>query len=166
MMQKKYLIGAALAVVAIAVAVAGVRSPAKNASIPSDEDGTQAIFAEKSIELGAVSVAAQPEIAADGKLRFTIALNTHSVDLSQFSVEDQLRLRIGGEEIAPASSDNEAGSGPASHHREIIAAFPYSGSPAFTLVIRNLGGVGEAELSWPPVHADRRASDAMQRSSP
>lgn len=97
--------------------------------------------------VGDVSVRAQPEVLADA-VRFSVAFNTHTVDLSSYDASQNLRLRSNGEEIAPISSYNAAGEGPGAHHREIFVVFPANRDGAFTLVVGGLAS-GDGEISWP-----------------
>jgi hypothetical protein len=93
---------------------------------------------------------------ADGRLAVQIKLETHSVDLDQYQLEQLAVLRDPqGREIAALGLELASGSG---HHREGVLVFPAtdlsgqaSRSPeakTFTLILRGIGGVPDRVFRW------------------
>jgi len=88
---------------------------------------------------------------------FTIAMNTHAVDLDSYDLKQLAVLRIdGGREIRPTSWEAPKGG----HHRSGTLTFPATdadGKPlidssirTIELVIRNVAGVSERVFAWQP----------------
>ena len=88
-------------------------------------------------------------------LRFSVAMNTHSVELDGFDLGKLTTLRNDqGQEVSPESWDAPQGS----HHRSGTLIFPAkdgSGKPivgpgvkSLDLVIRDVAGVKERVLKW------------------
>lgn len=86
--------------------------------------------------------------------RFEVALDTHSVNLDEYRLEDLAVLRAGGREVKPESWSDSGGSG---HHRGGVLRFPaqVDGRPvvgpdaaSVELVIRNIAGVAERVFQW------------------
>ena len=86
---------------------------------------------------------------------FTVAMNTHSVDLDGYDLRTLAVLRTDqGIEVQPASWDAPQGG----HHREGTLTFPTTtadGKPllgpetrSFALTIRGIAGVPERTLRW------------------
>jgi len=109
---------------------------------------------------GAVSVSAtlltpdSPQ--ADGKLAIQLKLETHSVDLDQYQLEQLAVLRDAqGREVRALALESPSGSG---HHREGVLLFPGSdasgtpvlgpGASPLTLILRQIGGVQERAFRW------------------
>jgi hypothetical protein len=86
---------------------------------------------------------------------FTIAMNTHAVELDGYDLKQLAVLRIdGGREVQPSSWDAPKGG----HHRSGTLTFPAtdadgkpliaSGTRTIELIIRNVAGVPERVLAW------------------
>jgi hypothetical protein len=93
---------------------------------------------------------------ADGRLAVQIKLDTHSVDLDQYQLEQLVVLHDApGRELRALGLESTSSSG---HHREGVLLFPAmdlsgkaSRSPeakAFTLILRGIGGVPERVFRW------------------
>ena len=76
---------------------------------------------------------------------FTLAFNTHSIDLTAFNVLEDVVLRGGSEEIKPSSWEENPGS---SHHRGGKLIFPKVPGASFQLVVKNLAGIEERVLEF------------------
>lgn len=90
-----------------------------------------------------------------GPITFSVAMNTHSVDLDRFDLGQLAVLRNDlGQEVKPLQWDAPMGG----HHRSGLLAFPAqdsSGRPilgrgarSLELVIRDVAGVKERVLKW------------------
>lgn len=127
-------------------------SPAPNnasASIASTggQPETQG-FETKSNEGGSVTVAVKPTALAVGKpMEFDVAMNTHSVDLSDDLTRTAFLRDDAGKEYQPAGWDGPAGGG---HHRSGTLKFPaLAGKPKYVeLVIKGLAKVPERVFRW------------------
>ena len=86
---------------------------------------------------------------------FTIAKNTHAVDLDSYDLKQLAVLRIdGGSEIRPTSWEALEGG----HHRSGTLTFPAtdadgkpliaSGTRTIELIVRNVAGVSERVFAW------------------
>jgi len=86
----------------------------------------------------------------DKYLVFSLSLNTHSVDLSPYRLEELSILRDGkGRDARPVRWEEDQGS--SSHHRSGRLLFPREGlDPAsgLELVVRDVGGVAERTFRW------------------
>ena len=79
--------------------------------------------------------------------RFQVVLDTHSVDLDAFDLENRSVLQDeAGKSYHPAQVQNKGGG----HHREVTLAFPKSasGSKQLELVIKDVAGVKERSFRW------------------
>jgi hypothetical protein len=109
---------------------------------------------------GAVTVSATlltpDKPRADGKLAVRLKLETHSVDLDQYQLDQLSSLRDAqGREVQAVAVESASGSG---HHREAVLTFPGSdaaGTPllkpdakALTLIVRGIGGIPERTFRW------------------
>lgn len=88
-------------------------------------------------------------------LAFTVAMDTHSVDLDEIDLSESATLRTDkGVEVKPSSWEAPKGG----HHREGTLIFPDKGSDGVPLIgpdtrvveliIRNVAGVPERTLRW------------------
>lgn len=88
-----------------------------------------------------------PDKATD-EIRFTVRLNTHSVDLDRYQSKDLAFLRFdGGKEHKSLAATRQGGG----HHVTDMLRFAGpvpKGAGEMTLIIRNLGGVAERTLQW------------------
>lgn len=109
---------------------------------------------------GAVTVSATlltpDKPRADGKLAVRLKLETHSVDLDQYTLEKLSILQDAqGHEVQAVAVESASGSG---HHREAVLVFPAvdaAGTPllkpeakALTLIVHGIGGVAERTFRW------------------
>jgi hypothetical protein len=92
----------------------------------------------------------------DGTLAVQIKLDTHTVDLDQYTLEKLTVLRDGqGREVPALRLESPSGSG---HHREAVLSFPATDAggtplvspeaPAVTLIVREIGGIPERTFQW------------------
>lgn len=96
---------------------------------------------------GAVTISVAPRKSASaGTWEFEIALNTHSVELSEDLIKVAV-LIVDDKEYQPFAWDGDP---PGGHHRKGILQFgPISPQPqSITLKIRNVGGVQERNFIW------------------
>ena len=80
------------------------------------------------------------EKGAEDTLDFAVELNTHSVGLDGYKLEEMSVLRAGKAEVKPKEWANPKGSG---HHREGVLRFPAKDSSGKPLLP---GGKGKIEL--------------------
>lgn len=135
-------LAAAVAVVAVLVVAAlaltsrsgDTAAPAGQASDTVESDG------------GGVTVAAT-WLRDQTSPAFTVALDTHSVDLDGIDLREQAVLRVNGTEYRPTRWDAPRGG----HHREGTLAFGTAQVPegaTVELVVRDVAGVAERTLTW------------------
>lgn len=115
----------------------------------------QAAGATQTNEGGQVTVAATWQGRAAGPL-FSVALNTHAVDLDGYDLKQLAVLRIDGGPAVQATAWDAPKGG---HHRSGTLTFPAvgadgqpvigPGAQTVELVIRDLAGVPERSLRWP-----------------
>ncbi len=122
-------------------------SAASNAQPDTPKSGG-AGFETKSNEGGSVTVDVKPTALDVGKpIVFDIAMNTHSVDLSDDMTKITILRDDAGKEYKPTAWDGPAGGG---HHREGTLTFAaMANKPKFVeLVIKGLAGVPERVFKW------------------
>lgn len=95
-------------------------------------------------EAGGVTVTAT--LAPGDGLRFTLVLDTHTVDLSQYDVVAKSRLIVDGATLRPhgesTTTDNTG------HHVEADLVFDGERHGTLVLVLEDLGGVPERRLEF------------------
>lgn len=82
------------------------------------------------------------------EIRVEVRLNTHSVDLGQYKLEDLAFLRFDGGKEIKALGITQQGSG---HHVTDVLRFAGpvpKGAGEMTLIIRNVGGIAQRSLTW------------------
>jgi hypothetical protein len=99
-----------------------------------------------------VSVYLNPlEKVDDDTLAFEITLDTHSVNLSQYKLQELSTLKIGGgAEIKASGWKNPGGGG---HHISGTVVFEtgaLSSADTIELIVRNIGGIEERIFTWEP----------------
>lgn len=102
----------------------------------------------QTIDGGSVTVQVTPIAFKMGApLEFDIAMNTHSVDLSDDMLKAVILRDDGGKEYAPTAWDGPEGGG---HHREgkITFAGLNTSTKSLTLVVKNIAGVPERVYQW------------------
>jgi len=99
---------------------------------------------------GPVTVTAtyMPPDKTTDEIRFAVRLNTHSVDLDRYRLEDFAFIRFDGGDEHKSIGTTRQGSG---HHvteaLRFAGPFP-KGAGEMSLIIRDLGGVTERTLKW------------------
>jgi hypothetical protein len=121
----------------------------------SDLDSTAADRASQTLDGGSVSVTATWNGLAAGPV-FSIAMDTHSVDLDDIDLSVLAVLRVDGVEVTATSWDAPKGG----HHREGMLMFPDTradgtpligaGTSTIDLVVRDVAGVPERVFQWTP----------------
>ncbi|MBI2371783.1 MAG: hypothetical protein HYV08_16395 [Deltaproteobacteria bacterium] len=108
--------------------------------------------------LGPITLQATLDRAAGGAeaLAFRIVLDTHSADLSQIALDQQVVLKAGAGEVRPLAWRVTTGGG---HHLQGLLTFPAKTGAGVAvldgsareavLVIRGIGGVPERSLKVP-----------------
>jgi hypothetical protein len=139
-----------IALVALLVAVAGVVTLRGNENA-AGEGVTSGLT--QSVDGGGVTVKATWNGDRSAPA-FTVALDTHTVDLDGYDLSDLAALRVNGTEIAPVTWGAPKGG----HHREGELTFPVTmpdGTPVISadtielvLVVRGVGGMEERVLRW------------------
>ena len=122
-------------------------SPASNAQPATINSGAGG-FETKSNAGGNVTVDVKPTALEVGKpIAFDIAMNTHSVDLSDDMTKITLLRDEAGKEYKPTVWNGPSGGG---HHREGTLNFAaLTNKPKFVeLVIKGLAGVPERVFKW------------------
>ncbi len=107
-----------------------------------------ATFETKSNEGGSVTVDVKPTALSVGEpVEFDIAMNTHSVDLSDDLTKIAILRDDSGKEYRPTAWEGPAGGG---HHREGALMFPtLTNKPKYVeLVIHGLAKVPERVFKW------------------
>lgn len=115
---------------------------------PATSKSGSAGFETRSNESGSVTVDVKPTALEAGKpIVFDIAMNTHSVDLSDDMTKITLLRDDAGKEYKPTAWDGPSGGG---HHREGMLTFAaLTTKPKFVeLVIQELAGVPERVFKW------------------
>lgn len=94
---------------------------------------------------GAVTVTAKIADKHDGVVVFDFFLNTHSVNLTDFDIQDNVVLISGRNTFKPTEWVENGGSG---HHRngKLVFTAPVQGE--IELVVFNLAGIRERKLTW------------------
>ena len=86
-----------------------------------------------------------PAGSAGEPIRFTLKLDTHSVDLDGYQFDAIALLRdASGREVKATGVEKATGSG---HHREATLLFPSQDGP-FDLIVKGVGGVAERTFRW------------------
>ncbi len=144
------LIVAVLAGVAIWIWSTATTTPQANtAPAAALSDG-----ATRTNEGGQVTIAAT-WLGSSAGMVFSVAMNTHAVDLDSYDLKQLATLRIdGGREVQPTSWEAPKGG----HHRSGTLTFPAtdtdgrpliaSGTRTIELVIRDVAGVPERVFAW------------------
>jgi len=138
----------------VALVLAGCTSATTQTQVPTlapnaMSTGQSALpFATKSNSGGNVDVAVTPTALNIGEpMAFEIAMNTHSVDLSDDMTQIAILRDDAGKEYEPTAWD---GGEPGGHHREGILKFTVlAGKPkSVELVIKGMAGVSERIFKW------------------
>lgn len=105
-------------------------------------------FEPQTVEGGSVSVEVIPTVLKLGvPLEFEIAMNTHSVDLSDDMLNSVVLRDDAGNEYIPTAWDGPSGGG---HHRSgtLKLAALKGNAKAVTLFVKNIAGVPERVFKW------------------
>ena len=104
--------------------------------------------AKQSIRGGGVTVDVTFLKEGGDAATFQVALNTHSVNLDDYSFEEIVRLRDGqGGELVPTAVEGAEGGG---HHRRATLRFawPEPKPESLELVVKGVAGVTERVFRW------------------
>jgi hypothetical protein len=158
MKRRMALLMGSFALVALTLAACGgiatpTTGPVPATALPAANNAPKAapqsaVFETQSNSGGSVTVDVQPAAFQVGNpIAFVIAMNTHSVDLSDDLVRISTLRDDSGKEYKPTGWDGPVGGG---HHRSgtlTFAALP--NKPKFVeLVIKGLAGVPERVFKW------------------
>lgn len=95
-------------------------------------------------EQGDVSIELTPINMDNKRLEVTIAANTHSIDLSQFNLEELTTLEYNGKAIKPSSFPSLSG-----HHSSGILVFDTDNKvTSFTIKIKGIPKIQERTFEW------------------
>lgn len=109
---------------------------------------TERAFAAQTVEGGSVAVKVTPlKMEPPAPLEFDIAMDTHSVDLSDDMLKAVVLRDDSGMEYAPSAWDGPTAGG---HHREGKIKFaPLTmETKVLTLIVKNIAGVPERSFKW------------------
>jgi hypothetical protein len=109
---------------------------------------SSAAFKTQTVDGGSVSVAVTPQsLKLGAPLEFDIAMNTHSVDLSNDMMKAVVLRDDAGKEYAPTAWDGPAAGG---HHRsgKIEFAALTTSTRSIMLIVKNIAGVPERAFKW------------------
>lgn len=123
-------------------------APSNTAGTANSRSGSSSSFEPKTVEGGSVTVTVTPlSLKAGAPLEFEIAMNTHSVDLSDDMLKAVVLRDDAGKEYAPTAWDGPASGG---HHRSGKVTLPdlASGAKSVTLVVKGIAGVPERSFKW------------------
>ncbi len=129
-------------------APATVKVSSASTAQPSASQSSGARFETKSHEGGSVTVKVTPlALGLEQPLVFDLAMDTHSVDLSDDLTKIVIVRDDAGKEYAPIAWE---GAGPGGHHREGKLKFAaLTGKPKYVeLVIKGLARVPERVFRW------------------
>ena len=153
MNQKSIFIISALALVALSVAACSTATPTTaptpTVAAPSRAPQSSAsAFETKNNSGGSVDIAVTPETLEVGQpMAFEIAMNTHSVDLSDDMTQIVTLRDDQGKEYTPMAWEGAAAGG---HHRNGVIKFAAltSKPKSVDLVIKGLAKVSERIFHW------------------
>lgn len=151
--SEKPLINNAVVVATFAIVVAAVSflsgrmgQPVKSAAA---QGGTTAVSPSdgltKTNSENGMTVSVTPKRNTDGSWGFLVAIDNHSVSVTQDMVEASLLTDANGKTVKPTSW---AGDPPGGHHRKGTLTFGALSSPPVSVTIRDLGGVPERTFTW------------------
>ncbi len=149
LLREASVVAVVLVLAVVVVALARGKKEAPSAVTPGSSVTGTAAGQDQAVDNGAgsVIVSATLERAAstDREVAFTVSLNTHSVDLSDFDPAAQVKLQAasgqeGDAETAVLNGDRS------SHHQNYRVTFPRPAGSVVTLVVRNVSGIAERRL--------------------
>ncbi len=123
-------------------------SAGKSSAPAISKPSSNVTFETQSSNGGSVTVAVKPTTLAVGEpVAFDIAMNTHSVDLSDDMTKISVLRDDTGKEYKPTTWD---GAEPGGHHRSGTLLFPaLTGKPKYVeLVVKGLAKVPERLFKW------------------
>ncbi len=114
-----------------------------------------AVLAGVAIWIWSTATTTATWLGSSAGMVFSVAMNTHAVDLDSYDLKQLATLRIdGGREVQPTSWEAPKGG----HHRSGTLTFPAtdtdgrpliaSGTRTIELVIRDVAGVPERVFAW------------------
>ncbi len=153
MNQKLFLIVSALALSALSLVACNSATPTTvptpTVAVPSSTTKSSAsAFETKNNSGGSVDVAVTPETLEVGQpMAFEIAMNTHSVDLSDDMTKIVTLRDDQGKEYTPTGCE---GGGAGGHHRSGVIKFAALASKpkSVDLIIKGLAKVSERDFHW------------------
>ncbi len=159
MNRKSLLLVSLLAIVALLAVACSGASAAPSANQPAAQNNAQSAasdnagsaggaFQTQTVDGGSVSVAVTPvALKLGAPLEFDIAMNTHSVDLSNDMLTAVVLRDDAGKEYAPTGWDGPSSGG---HHREGKIKFGAltTNTKSVTLIVKNIAGVPERTFKW------------------
>jgi hypothetical protein len=154
----EYLAALLPVLAAVTIAVVALRKPSSTSAAPSvgKPTTTSVVLGQPIAEdevsddgAGSVTVSAKLNRAATSPAtaRFTLYLNTHSVDQSAFDPTAAVTLRPADGRAIPAWVVSDP-SGQSSHHRSFELEFANPGTGPATLVVRDVAGIPERDLPF------------------
>ena len=151
-MSKQILFSATFGLIALVLAACSSPTPTVTPTLaakPANSTGTSAsAFPTKNNSGGSVDVAVTPTALGIGEsITFDIAMNTHSVDLSDDMTQIVILRDDTGKEYKPTSWEGGEAGG---HHREGNLKFAaLTGKPKYVeLVIKGLAKIPERVFHW------------------
>lgn len=119
-----------------------------NVTDPKSGGSSAASFETRTNEGGSVTVSVTPlNLEPGSPSEFEVAMNTHSVDLSNDMLDTVVVRDDAGKEYTPTAWE---GPGAGGHHRSGILKFPAlaANARAVTLIVKNVAGVPERLFKW------------------
>lgn len=153
MNRKSVFILSAMALLALLLAACSsatpTTAPTPTVVVPSNTDRpSTSTFETKNNSGGSVDVAVTPQTLDVGQpMAFEIAMNTHSVDLSDDMTQIVTLRDDKGKEYTPTAWE---GGGPGGHHRSGVIKFAAltSKPKSVELIIKGLAKVSERTFRW------------------
>jgi len=129
-----------IVVVAAAGAVTWVFWPEGGSPNGGLEDDDAAVPAQtKNQERGSIDVVATRQAWNDGQVRFSLSIDTHTVDLSNYDPLAKAHLEADGGALTP-TADSEVVSNDG-HHISAMLTFDAAADEPLTLILRDLDGI-------------------------
>lgn len=144
-MKKVLLFGVLLVAGLFIIGFFGRRQGKEVADVVKPESTVLAPVAKSDAGEGGVTVTAQPVVIDTEDIVFEFTIDTHSGDLTNFSVLEKVSLVSGGKATMPKDWQEAASS---VHHRSGKLVFEKIGTSEMELVVKDLAGVPERKLKW------------------
>lgn len=144
-MRKTLLFGALLIVGLFIVWFFSWRQKEETTDATKPESTVLAPVIKSDAGEGGVTVTAQPVAVDTEDIVFEFTIDTHSGDLTSFSVLEKVSLVSEGKVTVPKDWQETASS---AHHRSGRLVFEKVETSEVELVIRDLGAIAERRLKW------------------